>query len=194
MSRLRKLLILAVVVTLSWGLYDGISRYRAHQDAARFAQTQKVMETRQDRATTLPGDEILKHYASPETRPEEDLDMLAHAFSNLMLLVKGDSPFHMGANEEFAAALRGKNRSHLRFVSDSHRAFNPNGQLLDRWGSPLYFHTVSQDRVDIRSAGPDGQMWTDDDLHRHYDGRFMKGEELNPPSLWRTESKPPKGK
>ncbi len=132
----------------------------------------------------LPGDAILKNYALPSTRPQEDLEALAHTLSNLLLLIKGDSPFRMGANEEFAAALRGKNRTQLRFLSDTHRAFNAQGQLIDRWDTPLYFHALARDKVDIRSAGPDRQMWTADDLHRHYDGNFLKGEALNPKSLF----------
>lgn len=136
----------------------------------------------------LPGDAILKNYALPSTRPQEDLEALAHTLSNLLLLIKSDSPFRMGANEEFAAALRGKNRTQLRFLSDTHRAFNAQGQLIDRWDTPLYFHALARDRVDIRSAGPDRQMWTADDLHRHYDGQFLKGEALNPKSLFQEKA------
>lgn len=158
-------------------------RAAAEAEAAIKTQPQEQVETQANRSP-LPGDAILKNYASPSTRPQEDLEALAHTFSNLLLLVKGDSPFRMGANEEFAAALRGKNRAQLRFLSDTHRAFNAQGQLMDRWDTPLYFHALARDRVDIRSAGPDRQMWTSDDIHRHYDGSFLKGEALNPDSLF----------
>lgn len=138
----------------------------------------------------LPGDAILQNYGLATARPEDDLDAMAHTFSNLLLLVKGDSPFRMGANEEFAAALLGKNRDKLAFVSpDNRRVLNGQGQIIDRWGTPLYFHTAARDRVDIRSAGPDGRMWTADDVHRRYDGQFLKGEALNPASLFQ-ETKP----
>ncbi|HEY1082060.1 MAG TPA: hypothetical protein VGE29_07350 [Prosthecobacter sp.] len=138
----------------------------------------------------LPGDAILQNYGLATARPQDDLDAMAHTFSNLLLLVKGDSPFRMGANEEFAAALLGKNRDKLAFVSpDNRRVLNSRGQIIDRWGTPLYFHTTARDRVDIRSAGPDGQMWTADDVHRRYDGQFLKGEALNPDSLFQ-EAKP----
>lgn len=162
-----------------------------HQEQSAVAETEAAIQTQpQGQAETqahqgpLPGDAILKNYAQPSTRPQEDLEALAHTFSNLLLLIKGDSPFRMGANEEFAAALRGKNRTQLRFLSNTHRAFNAQGQLIDRWDTPLYFHAIARDRVDIRSAGPDRQMWTADDLHRHYDGSFLKGEAMNPKSLF----------
>ncbi len=166
------------------------SKQMAMQEASR--QSLEAAMRRQKEAmaqrSLLPGDEILQNYALPGTRPQEDLDALAHVFSNLTLLIKGDSPFRMGANEEFAAALLGKNRTQLRFMSGGHRAFNPQGQLIDRWETPLYFHAVAHDRIDIRSAGPDRQMWTDDDIHRRYDGSFLKGKDLNPPSLYQEPS------
>jgi len=129
--------------------------------------------------TPLPGEQILANYASPSTRPEDDLSMMAHAFSNLTLLIKGDAPFRMGANEEFAAALLGKNRDQLRFLPDVHRCLNAQGQLVDRWMTPLFFHVNERSRIDIRSAGPDRVMWTQDDLHRRYDGQFLRGAELH---------------
>ncbi|MCX8499796.1 MAG: hypothetical protein ORN25_10545, partial [Caulobacteraceae bacterium] len=49
----------------------------------------------------------------------------------------------MAGAEEIAAALRGKNRGQLRALPDDSRAFNAHGQLVDRWGSPLFFHAQS---------------------------------------------------
>ena len=74
-------------------------------------------------------------------------------------------------------------RSKLRFLPDAHRCFNAQGQIVDRWLTPLFFHVVERSRIDIRSAGPDRRMWTEDDLHRRYDGQFLHGKELNPASL-----------
>jgi hypothetical protein len=103
---------------------------------------------------------------------------MAHVFSNLRLLVKGDAPFRMGANEEFAAALMGKNAAKEVFLEASHACLNAKGQIVDRWGSPLFFHVREANRIDLRSAGPDGEMWTADDLHRRHDGEFFRGEML----------------
>jgi hypothetical protein len=128
----------------------------------------------------LPGDIILRGYASPESTPEQDLEAVANAFGNLKLLVKGSDPFRMGANEEFAAALLGRNRTNLPFLSEDHPAINARGQIVDRWGQPLFFHVESTDRIDVRSAGPDGRMWTDDDLQRQHDGRIHRGDSLPP--------------
>lgn len=126
----------------------------------------------------LPGERILQNYAANSSRPQDDLNAMAHVFSNLALLVKGSSPFRMGANEEFAAALLGKNAAKEVFLRAPHGCLNEKGQLVDRWGTPLFFHVRDASRIDIRSAGPDREMWTADDLHRTANGEFLTGDEL----------------
>lgn len=130
------------------------------------------------------GERILENYGDPSRPPEEDLAGVARTLENFALLVKGDNPLPLGANEEIANALRGKNRAGLRALPDEHPALNAQGQLIDRWGTPLFFHARSRDRLDIRSAGPDRQMWTADDLHRQPNGRFLRGSALLAPSLF----------
>jgi hypothetical protein len=144
------------------------------KEAAKAIEAAAVLQS----GRKLPGEQILKNYASPSTRPEDDLQAMAHVFSNLRLLVKGDAPFRMGANEEFAAALMGKNATKEVFLEAPHACLNAKGQLVDRWGSPLFFHVRDRSRIDLRSAGPDGEMWTTDDLHRRHDGEFFRGEML----------------
>jgi hypothetical protein len=173
-------LLLAVCVALvSWWVWDanqqdGETTHRMQPEASKAAQTAVKLQS----ARKLPGAEILKNYASPSSRPEDDLQVMAHVFSNLRLLVKGDAPFRMGANEEFAAALMGQNAAKEVFLEAPHACLNAKGQLVDRWGSPLFFHVRDANWIDLRSAGPDGEMWTADDLHRRHDGEFFRGEML----------------
>ncbi|GAB4173537.1 MAG: hypothetical protein Fur0032_13170 [Terrimicrobiaceae bacterium] len=41
---------------------------------------------------------------------------------------------------------------------------SPDGQLLDRWGVPYHLHQMSSNDLDFRSAGPDRELFTADDL------------------------------
>ena len=68
-----------------------------------------------------------------------------------------------GTNEEITAVLAGRNRLQLALLPPDHPAINSEGQLCDRWGHPFFFHAESALRMTIRSAGPDGRMWTSDD-------------------------------
>lgn len=98
-------------------------------------------------------------------------------------LVKTQDPGRMAVNEDVVDVLLGKNDHKKVFLSANHPAINDQGQLIDRWERPLFFHLEAADRLDVRSAGPDGQLFTRDDCHLHADGAFMPGEALTgPPS------------
>ena len=156
-------------------LREGGNLAKQRRDAGR-------MERKSAAAQTV-GMKILKDYGKAGRSAKDDLADMAHALQNFALLVKGDTPIPLGANEEIANALKGKNRARLRFLPDDAPCFNAQGQIIDRWGAALFFHAADQDRIDIRSAGPDQAMWSPDDLHRTFDGRFLAGDDLNAPSL-----------
>ncbi|NNC87458.1 MAG: hypothetical protein HKN82_03235 [Akkermansiaceae bacterium] len=69
-----------------------------------------------------------------------------------------------GLNEEFVAALQGSNPMKLILLGKDHARVNEAGELLDRFGTPYYFHPVSAKEIEIRSAGPDKLLWSKDDV------------------------------
>lgn len=166
-----------VVVTLL-ALWVGKEVPWSKTDESKAAPAEVPAAAKRMSSESLPGEVILKGYGTPSSTVERDLEAVGHAFENLTLLIKGGEPFRMGANEEFAAALRGANRVQLPFLRDDHPAFNAAGQIVDRWGTPLFFHVEAANQVDIRSAGPDGEMWTADDVQRLHSGRFHRGAAL----------------
>ena len=69
----------------------------------------------------------------------------------------------VGENSEITAALAGANPLRFAFLPRGHRAINARGELCDRWGTPFRVHALSGHQMDIRSAGPDRKLGTDDD-------------------------------
>lgn len=67
-----------------------------------------------------------------------------------------------GTNSEIVKALNGGNPKQAQLLQEG-LTLNQNGELIDRWGTPYFFHQLSKDQMEIRSAGPDRQMWTEDD-------------------------------
>ena len=59
-------------------------------------------------------------------------------------------------------ALLGANSRKARFVA-AEAKLNSAHQLVDRWNHPYFFHQLSRAHMEIRSAGPDGVLWTSDD-------------------------------
>jgi hypothetical protein len=144
---------------------------------ATVAAAQRPLTEANGKAALL-GEQILLGYAGPHSTPQHDLILMSRLMDSFTLLVKGATDRPLSANEDWASALRGVNLARERFLPDQHVALNPQGQLVDRWGTPLHFHSLGDRRYEIRSAGPDQKLWTADDIHRNADGSFRKGTNL----------------
>ncbi|HTQ50878.1 MAG TPA: hypothetical protein VMJ12_09210 [Candidatus Acidoferrales bacterium] len=71
----------------------------------------------------------------------------------------------VGTNPEFTKQLSGDNPKHINFISsEAGMRVNDNGELVDPWGTPYFFHQISGADTEIRSAGPDKVMYTSDDI------------------------------
>lgn len=102
---------------------------------------------------------------SPETTADNDLEIL-ESIIEFYRRANGEVVPFGGLNEEIVRRMRGDNDMKLAVFPADHPSLNSRGQLLDRWGTPYYFHPVSHAVIEIRSAGPDGKLWTDDDVAR----------------------------
>ena len=100
---------------------------------------------------------------SPRTTIQRDLQILNG------ILLAWQANFHgqgnpVGDNAAITTALTGKNPLNFQFIRHDHPAINVSGELCDRWGTPFFFHALSGTRMELRSAGPDRKMYTDDDI------------------------------
>jgi hypothetical protein len=98
---------------------------------------------------------------SPSGDIHSDLRMVDAIFAAYRGAVRAGNP--VGENAEITAALTGRNRLSYAFIPPGHPAINAKGELCDRWGSPFFFHQLSGERMEVRSAGPDRRLWTADD-------------------------------
>jgi hypothetical protein len=69
-----------------------------------------------------------------------------------------------GTNAEIVKTLNGGNPQGVRYLPQEHLHLNDQGELLDTWGTPYFFHQMSAQQMEIRSAGPDKTLWTRDDI------------------------------
>jgi hypothetical protein len=77
-------------------------------------------------------------------------------------LMFGGNP--VGTNPEITKVLGGDNPKQVNFLKADGNRVNSNGELVDAWGTPYFFHQISRTEMEIHSAGPDRIMWTLDDL------------------------------
>jgi hypothetical protein len=100
---------------------------------------------------------------STETQPIRDLEIVQEFLTLYSRAFKEGMP--IGGNADITAALTGKADTSRpgRLFPDAHRSIR-NGQLTDRWGTPFWFHPNSSNQMEIRSGGPDKEMFTLDDV------------------------------
>lgn len=110
------------------------------------------------------GQRQLDQIGSPETAVSQDARVVYELVEAYVSLVKPEDGWPTGLNEEVVAVLQGNNEWGIPFIPKSHPALDEAGRLCDRWGTPLFFHAQADDRVEVMSAGPDGEMWSEDDL------------------------------
>lgn len=123
------------------------------------ASGQKPEATRE--TVILPVAENAASLNSPETTAEEDIATLGFLISNFRKH-EGGNP--VGENDEITAALLGKNAKGLGYLRRDSAYVNRSGQIIDRWGTPYFFHAVSAEKMEIISAGSDLRMHTADDI------------------------------
>lgn len=96
---------------------------------------------------------------SPDHEAQQDLEILSELLG-LHQRALGAHP--SGDNADIAAALVGTGPEGV-FLPRTATALR-DGQLIDRWGTPYWFHPIATNLTEIRSAGPDRQLFTGDDL------------------------------
>lgn len=77
----------------------------------------------------------------------------------------GENPW--GTNAEIMKAVMGANPVQAKLGPPEGQQLNGDGELVDRWGTPYFFHQLSATQMEIHSAGPDKKRGTNDDIiHR----------------------------
>jgi hypothetical protein len=115
---------------------------------------------------SAPGD----RFARPvlENEPDPDLAIARNDTENIGLMlrdfrtVQGENP--TGTNAEIMKAIMGGNKKGAQLGPPTGMALNQDGELVDRWGTPFFFHAQSGNEMEVRSAGPDRKLYTSDDV------------------------------
>ena len=108
--------------------------------------------------------------AEPKGLTPQEIQAVRDAIDNLEFVFRdfanalGGNP--VGTNAEITAALRGDNLKQLKLDLPAGSTVSPAGELCDPWGTPWFFHQLSRTKMEIRSAGKDQQLYTEDDFVR----------------------------
>jgi len=103
-----------------------------------------------------------KSLNAPAQSAAEDLGIVRALLGDYHVVFHENPPG--GENAEITRALLGDNPKKIRFLAPEKTLLDADGALLDRWGEPYFFHKLSRDTMDLRSAGADRRMFTPDDI------------------------------
>jgi len=99
-------------------------------------------------------------FAPPDEAAVSEVDKISLMLRDYRTIA-GENP--VGTNSEIMAAVMGENQKQATLGPPEGMQLNEDGELIDRWGTPYFFHQLSRDHMEIRSAGADKVLWTDDD-------------------------------
>ncbi len=107
--------------------------------------------------------------STPPPRPAANAEPeVAADFDKVSLMFRdyrtrfGENP--VGTNAEIMQAIMGGNPKGAQLGPPEGQTLSEHGELIDRWGTPYFFHQLSKDLMEIHSAGPDRRMGNGDDL------------------------------
>lgn len=119
------------------------------------------------RITRQPDGRVFYNVALDDSRqlrqseePLDDIIIIEQLLGHYRYVYK-ENP--VGENFEIVEQLMGNNSMKIVFIAPESEALLE-GNLVDRWDTPYFFHALSGQDMTVRSAGPDKKMWTDDDV------------------------------
>ena len=109
------------------------------------------------------GSPLARELNAPTSDATRDVAAL-HGMLRQYLRQLHQRPGHpIGNDADLARVLTGHNPMQLVVLPRTHPALSPDGRLRDRWGTPYFIHPRGHGAFEIRSAGPDRQLFTADD-------------------------------
>lgn len=169
------ILLAIVLIAITIWIYWTLSAVeKATQDKSPIAPTKpkpvpSVPVATPEKKEPAPLPPIVVHTAAPELStqlvaadqsPQQKLQMVDQI---LYIYRQGFGENPVGQNEDIVASMLGENAKRTAFLPKDSPAIQ-NGKLVDEWGTPYWFHPISSKQMEIRSAGPDKQLFTEDDL------------------------------
>ena len=138
-----------------------VARPLPHKDKAAYVAVPLPAPPVKDPRFIDPGiQQLADDLASKEQSPARDLEIVNEFITLYSRAFQGNP---IGLNEDITAVLTGHNpRKGVLFPPANPMVVN--GQLVDRWGTPYWFHPYTSTQMEIRSAGPDKNLFTPDDI------------------------------
>ncbi len=140
-----------------------VSAFDSNSAAPNTAETifiQTSLNTRNDPNAWFDEAEVLARAGQAEIVYLEQLGALLIQYVG----ITKERGYPTGLNYEITNQLLGQNSAQLAVLDADHPRVSVNGEIIDSWGTPYYFHSETSSDISIQSAGPDLLQYTEDDI------------------------------
>jgi hypothetical protein len=161
---------LVVIVAVCWRSIEQPSFAPAAPDVLQVPTTPRVAASPD---ATVP----LAELSDPAVPPEKKIRRVHELVRTYTMAMKSRGRVPLADNTDFVRVLTGSNILGVVFLPPDHPSISRQGELLDPWQSPYFFHALAADSWEVVSAGPDRICFNDDDLI------FPPNPNRNPQSL-----------
>jgi hypothetical protein len=153
----------AVIAVTLWMVTDVPAPVSTPAHPGAEAPPAAAPEPAQPVAVAMPEPDLPPPIQRPSVSPEalKEMDDVQFMLRDYRTKLGGNPE---GTNAEIMKEISGGNRAQAKFGPLDGQKLNDQGELIDRWGSAYFFHQLSMNQTELRSAGPDRTMWTTDDL------------------------------
>lgn len=135
------------------------------EDSSGVAESGDLAVKQQTAIRFVGGDDaLILQFGAEGGSLRGDLEILRDVVRDCQLLMKNFDRYHLPGNPEIVRFLQGANPDRLAWLPRDFPFVNEKGELLDRHGTPIFFHRLSGTGFEYCSAGPDGELWTTDDV------------------------------
>jgi hypothetical protein len=100
----------------------------------------------------------------PTVPPGKKVRRVYEMLQALLMATKSRGHAPLSSNAEITRALTGSNVLKVVFLPPGTASISEDGELLDPWQTPYFFHALAADSWEVVSAGPDRIPFNDDDL------------------------------
>jgi len=121
-------------------------------------------KAKHDLLLSLPEAHLADNLNAPANTLRQDVSIVCSMLAAWRSIYrKSGNP--VGNNQDLVRAFLGDNPNGVIFLRPDNPAINKKGELCDRYGHPFFFHAESGTHMEVRSAGPDGVLFTSDDVY-----------------------------
>jgi hypothetical protein len=167
------LIVISIIGYLIWDRYSILKNTPTSLEKVSSIQKQSNEQTvdaplspkaKYDLLLSLPEAHLADNLNAPANTLRQDVSIVCSMLAAWRSIYrKSGNP--VGNNQDLVRAFLGDNPNGVIFLSPDNPAINKKGELCDRYGHPFFFHAESGTHMEVRSAGPDGVLFTSDDVY-----------------------------